>query len=100
MPTGTLAVELVFKRGPDCGMAAVYVDGTLALELDTYGPTVDWGATSMLAAALDAAEPHSFRIEVLGRRNPDSSDSWVQVSAVQAVVTLYSVNVDASDVLC
>ena len=88
VPTGTLAVELVFKRGPDCGMAAVYVDGTLALELDTYGPTVDWGATSMLAAALDAAVPHSFRIEVLGRRNPDSSDSWVQVSAVQAVVTV------------
>ncbi|MFH1264480.1 MAG: hypothetical protein ABIK89_02045, partial [Planctomycetota bacterium] len=73
-------VHLVHKVGPDCGFAAVSIDGKPAAvsPLDTYSASVDWNRRTVLAQRLPPSE-HVVRIEVTGRRHTQSTNTYVQV---------------------
>jgi len=77
--TGT-AVHLVHKVGPDCGIAAVTIDGKPAAvnPLDTYSSAVDWNRRTVLAAGLPRGQ-HVVQIEVTGRKDARSTNTYVQV---------------------
>ena len=77
--TGT-EIDLLYKMGPDCGIARISIDGQPAptAELDTYGPTVNWNSQHRLAEGLPKSE-HVLRIEVTGRKHEKSSNTYVQV---------------------
>ena len=71
-------VTVVLKHGPDCGIAAVTVDGERVADIDTYSPQVDWNVSTTVAEAL-AAGGHSVRITVTGRKAAASSGNYVQI---------------------
>jgi len=73
-------VDLLYKQGPDCGIARILVDGKLADpgQIDTYGPNVNWNAQVRLAQGLPMGE-HLVRIEVTGTKHEESSNTYVQI---------------------
>ena len=79
MFTGT-QIDLLYKQGPDCGIARVLIDGAAAApgEIDTYGPSVNWNAQARLAQGLSPSE-HVLRIEVTGNKHEKSSNRYVQI---------------------
>lgn len=84
--TGTRIV-VTHKVGPDCGIAAVRVDGRPAAVdgLDTYGATVDWNRETTVADGLPGG-PHEAVVTVTGRSESRSSNSYVQIVDVTAGV--------------
>ncbi len=73
-------IELVFKHGPDCGIAAVTIDGKPAAipEIDTYSKTVEWNVKTMVAKNL-SSEKHTVVVTVTGRKAPAASQCLVQL---------------------
>jgi hypothetical protein len=73
-------VDLLYKQGPDCGIARVLIDGKPATpaEIDTYGPSVNWNAQVRLAEGLPTGE-HVVEIEVTGSKHEKSTGAYVQV---------------------
>ena len=93
IPFEGTGIYLVFKVGPDCGLAELLVDGrpvtksygselvcdaSGAAVLDTYGATVDWNHRLQVARDL-APGTHVLSVLVTGRKNPASSDCYVQI---------------------
>jgi hypothetical protein len=77
---GCTDVALVVKRGPDCGIMDVYLDGALvAPAFDSYLAEVDWGFTLPLGFGLSATQPHTVLVVATGKRNPASGNSYAQV---------------------
>lgn len=76
---GTTAA-LVHKVGPDCGIARVLIDGKPAAvtEIDTYSSEVEWNHRTILAQDLPDG-PHIVRVEVTGKKNQRSTDTYVQI---------------------
>jgi len=66
------AISWIGYRGPETGIANVYIDGVLARELDTYSPTQEVQETLFSATGL-ADATHTLTIEATARKNPDSS---------------------------
>jgi len=64
--TGT-AVKWVGKRGPDMGIARVYLDGAFQAQVDAYFPSTIQGLVYS-ATGLVPGE-HQLEIEVTGTRN-------------------------------
>lgn len=77
--TGT-NVYLVYKVGPDCGIAKVFIDGKAAKtsQIDTYCSQVEWNHQCLLAKDLTEGK-HKVIIEVTGQKSPNSSDSYIQI---------------------
>ncbi|MCP4376684.1 MAG: hypothetical protein GY794_10985, partial [bacterium] len=71
-------IYLLHKAGPDCGIARIKIDGKPVTEIDTYAPKMDWGRRTRLATGL-AEGKHELRIEVTGRRNAKSINSYLQI---------------------
>ena len=71
-------VDVVLKHGPDCGIAAVTIDGEHAADIDTYSPQVDWNVYTTVAEGL-AAGSHTVQITVTGRKAAASSGRYVQI---------------------
>ena len=67
-------------RGPDAGIARVYLDGVLAGEADLYAPSHAIQGAVFAATGLDDAG-HTLTIEATGTRHPDSSASLVVVDS-------------------
>lgn len=67
-------------RGPDAGIARVYLDGVFAGEVDTYSPAYGIQATVFTATAL-ADVPHTLTIEATGLSNAASTGALVVVDA-------------------
>jgi hypothetical protein len=80
--TGT-GLDWIGARGPQTGIARVYVDGAFAAEIDTYAQTEGPQHTTYSARGL-AATTHTFMVEVSGR-NPVSRDAWVLIDAFVVV---------------
>ncbi|HJR70875.1 MAG TPA: hypothetical protein VKA43_12595, partial [Gammaproteobacteria bacterium] len=74
------AIGWVGQRGPDGGIARVYVDGALAREVDTYHHTLKFQNTLFEAHGL-ADGNHTLTIEVTGGRNAASSGTQIVVDA-------------------
>lgn len=67
-------------RGPDAGIARVYVDGAFAAELDLYAPTHHVQDVVYTAGGL-AYGDHTLTVEAAGTRNPSSSAARVVVDS-------------------
>jgi hypothetical protein len=77
--TGT-AVKWIGFRGPQTGIAKVYLDGVLMTTVDTYAAAEVLEAVLYSATGL-ASATHTLAIEATGTRNPSSSDIFVVVDA-------------------
>jgi len=77
-------VTLVYKKGPDCGIARILVEGKApgAFELDCYAPEVDWAARKVLTQGLPKGR-HTVTVEVTGRKNDKSANTFVQVVSLE-----------------
>jgi hypothetical protein len=80
--TGT-GISWVGARGPQCGIARVFLDGALAAEIDTYSPTEGPQHTDFTRTGLTAGT-HTLTIEVTGR-NPVSSNMWILIDAFDVI---------------
>ncbi|HZF14569.1 MAG TPA: Ig-like domain-containing protein [Steroidobacteraceae bacterium] len=88
------SISWIGYRGPETGIANVYVDGILARTVDTYSPNqkVQDSLFSVTGLA-DAA--HTLTIEATARANPSSSGAWIAVDAFD--VTLSGTRHEESD---
>jgi hypothetical protein len=72
-------VSWIGLRGPQSGIARVYLDGAFQATVDTYAPTqfqtVNYTATTLAAAS------HTLTVEVTGQRNAAATDSLIYVDA-------------------
>ncbi|HEY6359511.1 MAG TPA: Ig-like domain-containing protein [Vicinamibacterales bacterium] len=73
-------VRWVGFKGPQAGIAKVYLDGMLMKTVDTYAPTEQIGAVLFTASGLPWGA-HTLTIESTGTRNPLSVDPFVVVDA-------------------
>ena len=74
------SVAVIHKAGPDCGIARVVMDGQAgrSVEVDTYSPTVEWNRRTVVASELRAG-PHRVAVEVTGKKNPKSTNTYIQI---------------------
>ena len=77
--TGT-SVRWIGFRGPQAGIALVFIDGNLVAQVDTYAPAEETRAVMFSAADLPDGS-HVLWIEATGLKNPVSSGSIVVVDA-------------------
>jgi hypothetical protein len=77
--TGT-AVSWMGFRGPQTGIARVFLDGALTATVDTYAPTEALEAVLHTSSGLTPGA-HTLAVESTGTRNPSSSDILVIVDA-------------------
>ena len=66
------------------GIAAVYLDGTLRAEIDTYAAVDQAQAVIYTLSGLPPGE-HTLTVEVTGRRHPLSLGTWVWVDAFETL---------------
>jgi hypothetical protein len=74
------SVSWLGYRGPDAGIANVYLDGSFAGEVDLYDPDEHVQAVLFTSPPLADAN-HTLTIEATGRRNAASRDARVAVDA-------------------
>lgn len=79
-----IGVSMVGFRGPQAGIARVFLDGALAATIDLFATVEQVGATVFTATALADAS-HTLTVEVTGDRNPLSIDALVVVDAFEIV---------------
>jgi Hypothetical glycosyl hydrolase family 15 len=77
--TGT-SVGWIGARGPQTGIARVWLDGALVAEVDTYRTSEEIQANVYSATGL-AAGNHTLMIEVTGRKNAAATDTYIVVDA-------------------
>jgi hypothetical protein len=77
--TGT-AVSWIGFRGPQTGIARVFVDGRQEAEVDTFAEAEEAQAVLFTRSGL-APGAHTLTVEVTGTRNPASSEPVVVVDA-------------------
>jgi hypothetical protein len=83
--TGT-SVTWIGTRGPDRGIARVYLDGVLAAELDTYATPKQLYAPLYSAQGLSPGS-HTLAIEATGLKNPASTNTFVFVDAFDVTLS-------------
>ena len=76
--TGT-SVYWVGKRGPDTGIARVYIDGAFQAQVDSYYPTTIQGLVYSVSGL--APGRHRLEIEVTGLRHSQSTAHTIVVDA-------------------
>src|SRR5439155_10084518 len=77
--TGTSVYWIGF-RGPQTGIARVYVDGVVVSDIDTYSSFEQVQAMVFQTTGL-AAGTHTLTIEVTGSKNPASVGTYIIVDA-------------------
>jgi Big-like domain-containing protein len=77
------AVEWLGYRGPDGGIARVFLDGALAAEVDTYSPQVRMQDPLFVAADLAAGVEHTLTIESTGQKHAASTGASIAVDAFE-----------------
>src|SRR6267142_1432526 len=81
--TGT-GIAWIGARGPQTGIALVYVDGAFVDQIDTYAPTEAPQHTVFATSGL-APGTHTLTVVSTGMRNPLSVNSWILVDAFDVV---------------
>jgi hypothetical protein len=79
--TGT-SISWIGARGPQTGIADVFLDGSLVAEVDTYSPTEKIQAAVFSAGGLADAS-HTLTIEVTGRMNAASTSALIVADAFE-----------------
>ena len=88
------SISWIGYRGPDGGIARVFLDGSLAGEIDTYSPTQRIVDNVFTATGL-ADSSHTLTIDVTGLKNSASTNAWVVVDAFD--VTTLGTRFDNTD---
>jgi Beta-propeller repeat len=81
--TGT-AVRWIGYKDPWSGIANVYVDGVLKVQIDTYATTDQIQAVLYSTTGLSAGS-HTLTIEVTGTRNSSAKGLWVWIDAFESM---------------
>src|SRR5438094_849038 len=76
--TGT-GTSWIGARGPQCGIARIFLDGAFVEDFDTYFQTEGPQHTDFKVGGL-AAGTHTLSIQVIGK-NPLSTDAWILIDA-------------------
>jgi hypothetical protein len=76
-------VSWVGARGPQTGIARVFLDGGFVMDIDTYAMTEAPQHTDFAASGL-AAGTHTLTIQVLGK-NPASVNFWILLDAFNVI---------------
>jgi hypothetical protein len=71
------AIGWIYTRASNRGIAETYIDGLSRGEVDLYSPTTVWQARTVLTTPGDGE--HTFEVRILGKKNPGSSGSFVDV---------------------
>jgi hypothetical protein len=82
LPFNGISVNWIGYRGPDSGIARVFVDGVFAGEVDTYSPTGRVQDAVFTATGL-ADAGHTLTIEAAGLKNAASTGTLVVVDAFE-----------------
>jgi hypothetical protein len=77
--TGT-SVSWIGFRGPQAGIARVFLDGVFVTDVDTFSATEQIQAVVYSTTSL-AAVRHTLTIEVTGTKNPASTDTFIVIDA-------------------
>jgi hypothetical protein len=85
-------VTIHLGTGPDAGIAEIYLDqsATPVAEVDLYARApgaISRTYTNLAPPGGLRQDRHNIRVQVTGRRNPSSSDTWIRVDAMQAPST-------------
>ncbi len=80
--TGT-GIRWIGARGPQCGIARIFVDGAFIEDFDTYFQTEGPQHTDFFRDGLPAGT-HTLSIQVMGK-NPLSSDFWILIDAFDVI---------------
>jgi hypothetical protein len=75
------AIRWIGYRGPETGIARVFLDGGFAGEVDTYSAHPRIQDTLFTATGLAEGVDHTVTIEATGQRNAESTDAIVLVDA-------------------
>ena len=81
--TGT-GIRWIGARGPQTGIARVFLDGAFVQDVDTYALTEGPQHTDFAATGLAAGTTHMLTIQVIGK-NPLSTNFWILVDAFDVV---------------
>lgn len=76
--TGT-GINWVGARGPQCGIARLFLDGTFVEDFDTYAQTEGPQHSDFTVRNL-AAGTHTLTIQIIGK-NQISTDAWILIDA-------------------
>ena len=79
--TGT-AISWIGYRGPDTGIARVFLDGSFVREVDTYSPASRMQDIVFAATGLTDAR-HTLTIEATGTKNAASTATLIEVDAFE-----------------
>jgi hypothetical protein len=80
--TGT-GIRWIGARGPQCGIARIFLDGAFVEDFDTYFETEGPQHTDFFRSGL-APGTHTLSIQVIGK-NTLSSDFWILIDAFDVV---------------
>jgi DUF1680 family protein len=72
------------SKGPDHGLADVYVDGELEGTIDAYAPTPRAAQVLFEKTGLDNGRIHTVRIAVRRERNADATDCFQSISGFRS----------------
>jgi hypothetical protein len=84
LPFNGTSVSWIGYRGPDAGIARVYIDGSFVAEVDLYYSDPRIQAILFTSPAL-ADGNHTITIEATGLKNPASSGTLVVVDAIDVM---------------
>ncbi len=79
--TGT-AIRVIGARGPQTGIARIYLDGAFAAEVDTYAPSERIQDVVYMATGLSNSS-HTVTLEVTGNKNTASSSPLIVLDAFE-----------------
>jgi hypothetical protein len=80
--TGT-GIHWIGARGPQCGIARVFLDGAAVEDFDTYFQTEGPQSTDFFKDGLPAGT-HTLTIQVIGQ-NPLSTNAWILIDAFDVI---------------
>ena len=85
-------VKIILRTGPDSGIAKIYLDRetTPAAEIDLYTPapgSISRTFTNLAPPNGVLRDRHNVQVRVTGNKNPASSNTWIQVDAIEAPST-------------
>jgi hypothetical protein len=75
------SISWIGNRGPDAGIARVFLDGVLAGEVDLYHPSSPQVQAILFTSASLADANHTLTVEATGQKNANSTDARVVVDA-------------------
>ena len=74
-------------KGPDQGIANLYVDGTFITTIDMYASAKENSKVRFGTGVFGSAGAHTLKVEVSGSRNASALSNYAEVDAFQEVVS-------------